>query len=94
MEDFKPSYIKKCSKIEEFNFQPIPLGELFQKYKTTVPKNSTKTDFKMLSSLRIAMSNACCDKYLQQQSIHDMFLIGYMKEKYGKDWYEDRASWL
>jgi len=90
--EYPNSYIKKCNALEEFKNKWYPtLEELFQLFRE-MPKNANKSDLQILSNIRIAMSNACCNRFLSTQSIHDLFIIAYAREKHGLDWFDSQGK--
>lgn len=93
MSEYNESFLKKCRAIPEFDNHIPTIENLFQSLKKD-PRYKDKSEYDLLSNLRIAMNKACCDKYLRQQPIMDCFIIGYMKLKYGQDWYEDRNKFM
>lgn len=86
------SYLKKCAASDQFKINPPTLDELYNLC-SDLPKFKSTTDLTLLSKMRIAISNMCCSSYLNEQSMYDFWLMFYMKEVYGLEWYENNNSW-
>ena len=90
--DYPVSFLKKCAATPEFINNTPSLDQLVELCKS-IPKFKEISDLKLISKMRISISNQCCDKYLNHQTIYDFFLLFYMDEKYGKNWYEGANEW-
>ena len=92
MNELPETYLKKCNKIEEFKTNPPNLQELYDICKA-LPRFVSSKDLDFLSKMRICISNLCCNSYLKNQSMYDFWLMFYMKEKYGLEWFEQCNAW-
>lgn len=90
-------YIRKCKAAAEYEngFNDLcPDMDGWWDLIKKIPGNENCTDYKLLSKIRIGASQACCDSYLQTQSILEFFIIYYMYTKYHKEWDNGKGKWL
>ena len=87
---FKKSYIKKC---DALLIKPLTQDELVELCKE-LPKYRKKSYIQMLSHFRISLSRMCCNSFLETQSMNDLWIMFYMKEKEGKMWNEGQHKWM
>lgn len=86
-------YIQMCNATEEFKGQDPTLDNIIEKLRELPKHTREKTsDLQILSNLRIAISQSCCQSYLGKLSISELFLVGYMKLK-GYEWYDNQGKW-
>lgn len=92
---YPKSYIDKIKSAKDYlkTEEPLSLDELFKLFKSS-KKYENKNDLQILSNLRIASSNACCNSYLQKQSIWEIFLIAYMYENFKKEYHSGKGQWI
>lgn len=95
MNNLPESYLKKCRAIPEFKENPPNLEQLIDLYRN-IPKYKevNLNDLDLLSKMRCCLGNLCCANYIKHQSMHDFWLMAYMKEAQGKEWYDNRNQWL
>jgi len=87
---FSPSYIKKCKALR---INPLIQDDLVKSCKS-LPKYKNKTYLQLLSYFRIGISKMYCESYLETQTLNDLWLMFYMKEKGNQIWYEEKNKWL
>ncbi len=87
---FSESYLKKCRVLI---IEPLTQDDLVELCKN-LPKYRKKNYLQLLSHFRIGLQRMCCDSYLRTQSMNDLWLMFYIKEKDGRFWDEGKSKWL
>ncbi len=87
---FPNSYLKKCKALI---IEPLTQDDLVELCKA-LPKYQKKDYLQLLSHFRIGLQRMCCDNYLRTQSLNDLWLMFYIKEKDGRFWDEGKNKWL
>lgn len=85
------SYIKKCQvaiDLCQLKWKQCPSQEELQIELKDLPKYQKKTWLQLISCMRVTLQKNYCDKFLNAQTINDIWILFYMKEKYNKLWYE------
>lgn len=86
--EYPNSYIVKCKAAGFEN--PLTLEELWKLYQNLYPK---RDNIELFTKLRIDMSQSGCDKFLRNQSIHEIFLVSYMYGKSKSCWDSRTYKW-
>ena len=87
---FNKTYLKKCTALK---INPLTQDELVHLCKQ-LPKYKKKTYLQLLSHFRIGLQKMCCDSYLRTQTLNDLWLMFYIKEKDGRIWSEGKNQWI
>lgn len=87
---YSKSYLKKC---DILIIEPLSQDDLVELCKA-LPKYEKKTYLQLLSYFRIGLQKMYCDSYLNTQTLNDLWLMFYIKEKDGRMWDEGKSQWI